>query len=152
MAQKYNTQQSFLAVNVLFVNERGQIALLLRESTRWMNNYYTIPGGKVEIGEPFLGAAVREIKEEVGVDLMPEDLTHAVTLHICPDKNDDDMRWLHVIFVASKWQGELYNAEPHVHAELLWCDPEKLPDNMIPSLKAGVEAWLKKEGYVEYDW
>src|SRR5579875_2566778 len=53
-------------VGALIQNDEGKI--LLCESHKWPS-VYTIPGGHVELGETCEEALVREIKEEVGLDI-----------------------------------------------------------------------------------
>jgi len=52
--------------------EDGQIALIERH--RAGLHYFTLPGGGVEAGESFEQAAVREAREELGVDVELADL------------------------------------------------------------------------------
>jgi len=151
---KYDTQRSYLAVNMIFVNEDGHIAMVLRKNTRWMNNFYALPGGKVEKDESFIDAAVRETEEEVGVKLGAQNLKHAVTIYVNADDEEPepDMKWVHVIFEVRKWDGELINAEPDTHGELAWFDPLRVPENTVPMMKTAIEAWIKKEGYADHGW
>lgn len=149
---KYNTQQPNIAVNIFFVNKDGEIALLLRKNTAWMNNYYSLPGGKVELGESMMSAVVRESEEEVGVEVSKNDLQHALTVHINSNEEDTDMKWVYTIFEVHSWAGQLCNNEPDLHSELLWSSPDKLPENMIPSMRACVEAWKNERSYIEHGW
>jgi nucleoside triphosphatase len=55
-----------IAVGALIVNSEGRI--LLAKSHKW-NNKYTVPGGKVELGETMEEALKREVKEETGLDI-----------------------------------------------------------------------------------
>ena len=58
-------------VGGLIVNNRGKIMLV--KSHKWFDKW-TIPGGHIELGEKMEDAVVREIKEEVGVDVKVERL------------------------------------------------------------------------------
>ncbi len=53
-------------VGALIQNDEGKI--LLCESHKWPG-LYTVPGGHIELGETAEEALVREIKEEVGLDI-----------------------------------------------------------------------------------
>ena len=53
-------------VGVLIFNAADE--LLLLKSHKWPG-HYTIPGGHVELGEPIEDAAIREAKEETGLDV-----------------------------------------------------------------------------------
>lgn len=62
MPQKYPEP----TVGALIFNKQGE--LLLVKSPKWFDKY-TIPGGHVELGEDLKTALVREVKEEVGLDV-----------------------------------------------------------------------------------
>jgi 8-oxo-dGTP diphosphatase len=126
----------------------GKIAFVLRQNTAWMNGYYGLPSGKVDQGESFSQAVIREAKEEVGVDLLPENLTCS----LIGNRNDPDSLWVDAIFTINKWDGELINAEPQIHSELAWLDPQNLPDNIVPSVRHYIDCLEKRIGYTEYGW
>jgi ADP-ribose pyrophosphatase YjhB (NUDIX family) len=52
------------SVNVVVVNNDGEILLIRRSD----NNNWAIPGGAVDLGESLTDAAIRETKEETGID------------------------------------------------------------------------------------
>ena len=146
----YDTAQPYLAVFVIF-KKAGKIAFLLRSNTSWMNGHYGLPSGKVEVGEAGLAGAIREIKEEVAVDIKPEDLELVLTMHR-QNKGNHAPEWLDLIFEARSWEGELTNAEPDLHGELAWLDPNNLPENMVPPVQAAIEAIIQGKNYAEYGW
>ncbi len=53
-------------VGALIVNKEGKI--LLTKSRKWFDKY-TLPGGHIEVGETMKDAVIREVKEEVGLDV-----------------------------------------------------------------------------------
>ncbi|OLB72535.1 hypothetical protein AUI06_01135 [archaeon 13_2_20CM_2_52_21] len=53
-------------VGALIVNKEGKI--LLTKSHKWFDKY-TLPGGHIEVGETMKEAVIREVKEEVGLDV-----------------------------------------------------------------------------------
>jgi ADP-ribose pyrophosphatase YjhB (NUDIX family) len=52
------------SVNVVVTNDAGQILLIKRSD----NDNWAVPGGAVDLGESVSEAAVRETKEETGID------------------------------------------------------------------------------------
>lgn len=118
----YNTQRPYLASYLIFRNDKGEIAFLLRAGDRWMTGHYGLPAGKVEKGESFIACAIREAREEVGVALRPENLKLVMTEHR-HEIEDIENDWVDIFFEATSWEGELTNAEPEVHSELKWFAP-----------------------------
>jgi ADP-ribose pyrophosphatase YjhB (NUDIX family) len=52
------------SVNVVVTNDAGEVLLIRRSD----NDNWAVPGGAVDLGESVAGAAVRETKEESGID------------------------------------------------------------------------------------
>jgi 8-oxo-dGTP pyrophosphatase MutT (NUDIX family) len=144
---KYDSATPYIAVFVLF-RKGNQAAFLLRQNTGWMDGYYDVVAGKVEVGETYRQAAVREAKEETGVDIRPEDLTHRLTAH----RKSGDMTWVDNVFEVRKWRGELYNAEPGKHSSLEWLDLDNLPDNIAPPGRFRLDQIAANRSYAEYGW
>jgi len=148
---KYNTAQPYIASYVILKNPEGKIAFLLRGNTSWMNGYYTLPAGKVEKNEPYTKAALREVYEEAGVKVSEDNLRHVLTMHR-QEAEDVDNTWVDVFFEAVDYSGEPYNAEPHVHGELVWFDPDELPDKVIPMQKTALGLIKKHETFAVWGW
>lgn len=151
MKNKYVSARPYVAAFVIFRKD-DKIAFLLRENTKWMNGKYGLPAGKVDPGESITAGARREAKEEVGVDIDTKHLRHLLTVFRTTSVEDEPDPWLDVIFEAQQWQGELYNAEPHVHSELAWLDPENLPENLTPYVTFFLENIKAGKRYAEMGW
>lgn len=151
----YDTQRPYALSGVIVQDKSGRVAFILRSNTNWMNNHYGLPSGKTEKGESFVAGAIREAKEEIGITIEPEDLEHAITVHRASSSIDtpgESMEWVDVYFTVKKYIGEAYNAEPDVHSELVWLNPNDLPENVIPSVAATMKAWASGENYLEYSY
>ncbi len=144
---KYDIATPYTAVYLIFRKE-GKIAFLLRENTSWMNGHYGLPAGKVEKDESFTAAAIREAKEEVGIDIEAEALDYIFT----GQRKHPDSSWVDAVFEAKQWKGELYNAEPHIHGELAWLDTNNLPSNMVDYVRVYIEQIQAGKHYSEYGW
>ena len=145
--KKYSTATPYIACFVL-LRDGDKLAFVLRENTSWMNGYYGLPAGKVEWGESYTTGAIREALEEVGVTIKPESLHHALTLH----RHGENSDWVDVLFEVDEWEGEVVNAEPHVHAEVAWLNINNLPDNIIPPIRYALEQIKRGHSYAEYGW
>ena len=60
-----NLPKKRMAVAALFLNEAGEV-LILKTSYK---KYWTLPGGVVEHDESLMTALIREVKEEVNLDI-----------------------------------------------------------------------------------
>lgn len=129
------------------IRDGSKILVILRENTGWKDGEYAIPSGHVEAGETFRQAAVREVKEEVGLDIAQDELRHLVTVH---RKSLDDR--LDVYFEALSWSGSPSNVEKDKHKEIDWVEITDLPANMIDYMLAGLQAAAGSEPYGEFGW
>lgn len=68
-----------LAACVFIVNELGQVLLTTRRNSTEVG----LPGGKVDPGENFIEAAIRETKEETGISL-DSSKTLRILEQVCP--------------------------------------------------------------------
>lgn len=63
-----------VAAKAVIINNEGKV-LLVRESsahhTNTQVNLYGLPGGRLNPGESFFDALKREVKEEVGLEIVP---------------------------------------------------------------------------------
>ena len=53
------------------IKKDGKFLLLKRANTKIFNNYWTMPGGKIENNESPKDAVKREVKEETNLDFKP---------------------------------------------------------------------------------
>jgi 8-oxo-dGTP diphosphatase len=150
-SDKYDSAKPYIACFVLLQKD-NEIAMVLRKNTSWMDGYYGLPAGKVEYGEPYTLGAVREAKEEAGVDIELENLEFVHVAHRHGEENDEIMDWVDVYFKASKWTGEPFNAEEDKSERLDWLDLNNLPENTVPSQRTALQHISKGELYSEYDW
>jgi 8-oxo-dGTP diphosphatase len=133
----------------VILRRNGQIAFVLREHTNFMDGFYSLPAGHVEDMETYKQAAVREAKEESGVDINEDDLYFVQTVQ---RKNNDHVR-IDVYFEAKAWQGEPYNAEPERHSQLVWFDENDLPTDKIMDYQAAALRQIATgERYSQFGW
>lgn len=139
-----------LIVNLILERE-GKIVMIYREHTKVYQNAYALPAGKVEKGESLKHNIIREAKEEIGITLHPDDVSLAVTLW-ADYKNEagDHIEDVGFFFKASRYEGEVINAEPHKHGHIKWVSLNELPENTLTFTRVALEAYRDGKDYVEY--
>src|SRR4051794_16578354 len=65
------------SAGVIVTNDNGDILMIRRSD----NDYWAIPGGAMDIGESIADCAIREVKEETGIDC---DITGLVGVYTNP--------------------------------------------------------------------
>ena len=122
-----------VTVHILFPKD-GKVLLLRRANTGYEDGNYSVVAGHIEGGETIIQAAIREIKEEAGVDVSVDDLYVVGVMH----RKEDDER-IDFFLVVEDWQGDLINAEPDKCDDIQWFPIDNLPDNTIPYVRFGIE-------------
>jgi ADP-ribose pyrophosphatase YjhB (NUDIX family) len=89
-----------LAVHIFFIRG-GSVLLLRRFNTGYEDGNYSVPAGHLEGDETVVQAAIREAREEIGVELRPDEVAVVGTMH----RKSGDER-VDFFVVASVWTGE----------------------------------------------
>lgn len=104
-----------------------KILLLKRSLSIFGGGFWCLPAGHVERGESAQAALIRELNEELGIECFLENLDFMHVAHV----RSHEREYVTFYFRVNAWQGEIYNSEPDKHDELLWCDWNNLPDNLL---------------------
>lgn len=134
-------------VDVHLILRRGDEVLLARRAgTGYGDGLFNTPSGHVEPGEDVRTAVLREAKEEIGLDLAPEDVSAELVVQHRGPGGKPRIGWF---FEATYGAGgEPFNAEPHKCDELSWHRADALPDDMVAYCRAGLEAWRAGERFL----
>ena len=112
-----------LVVAAALVDARGRVLVQQRPAGRSMAGLWEFPGGKIEPGETPEAALVRELREELAVEI--DDLT-PLTFASEPL---DGKHLLMLLYISRGWRG---TPKP-VHASALqWLAPAALHDLAMP--------------------
>lgn len=131
----------------------GKILLQRRFNTGYMDGKYSLPAGHVDEGETFQQCAVRETKEEIGIDLDINDLKFVHAMHRLSDPEWKNLRYrIDMFFVIEKWKGEPKIMEPDKSDDLSWFDLDNLPENVIPYVRHAINCIKNKIFYSEFGW
>ncbi|RSN29834.1 NUDIX hydrolase [Amycolatopsis sp. WAC 04169] len=133
-----------VAVSVFIQDDEGRILMIRRTD----NDLYSIPGGQLELGETLAQAAVREVREETGIEC---EVTGVIGLYSNPNHviayDDGEVRQeFSICFRATVAGGELRtsNESKEVH----WVDPDRLRSLKIhESIKLRIGHALREPGH-----
>ncbi len=150
-------QNRNMAVPVVYLllRHRGEYLMMLRKNTSYQDGKWNVCSGHVEAGELPREAMVREAKEELGIEIQQPELVHTSYR----TKHDETGDRVDFFFWATKWKGNMQNAEPDKCEELRWFGENDLPENTTPHVRRAIiltkigsrysefdPLWLKKHG------
>jgi nucleoside triphosphatase len=128
-------------VGVFIFNQRGE--LLLLQSHKWPGAY-VVPGGHVELGERLEEAAVREAKEETGLEVYGLEFINFQQFIY------DPAFWKQRHFIFFDFAAKTDDMKVVLNdeaQEYVWVEPEEALDLKLDSYtRTSVEVYLKKTG------
>ncbi|MGW3232483.1 NUDIX hydrolase [Kitasatospora sp. NPDC001095] len=134
---------------MLILERNGLVLLAERAHTGYSDGQLNLPSGKVDQGEDVISAAIREAREEVGVEVHREAVRIVHVMHYRNPEGETRVGWF---LAASEWVGRPYNAEPHKCAGIGWYPINDLPENAQPYNAAGIARYLKGEPFSVVGW
>lgn len=111
--------KTLLVVAAALINDDGEILLAQRPKGKRLAGKWEFPGGKVEAHESPEMALVRELKEELDIDINAKDLepfwflSHDYAAQF-------NFHLLMPVYVCRTWKGTPRAVE---HSEIVWCKP-----------------------------
>lgn len=114
-----------LVAAVALIDADGRVLISKRPEGKQLGGLWEFPGGKVEPGERPEAALVRELKEELAIDVSESclaPLTFASHAY-------DDFHLLMPLYVCRRWKGQVTGAEGQ---EIKWVAPHRLRDYPMP--------------------
>ena len=125
-----------LVAAVALVDADGRVLLARRPEGKTMAGLWEFPGGKVHAGETPEAALIRELREELAIDVAASclaPLTFASHAYA-------DFHLLMPLYVCRVWQGQ---ATPLEGQELAWVRPARLADYPMPPADEPLAAFLR---------
>lgn len=132
---------------ILIADDR--ILLGQRANTGFADGSWSVPGGRLEVGEPAVCGAAREAAEELGIAIAEADLTFC---HLCHHLDPDGRARLGIFFTATIWSGEPVNAEPHKCSKLAWHLLDALPENTVDYARTAIRMAAEAIPYSQHGW
>jgi 8-oxo-dGTP diphosphatase len=118
------------------IDTDGRVLICQRPEGKQLAGLWEFPGGKVEPGETPEACLIRELDEELGIQVKEACLapfvfaSHAYeTFHL-----------LMPLYLCRRWDGFVQKKE---HAALAWVEPNRLGDYPMPPADEPLVAWLR---------
>ena len=111
---------------VALIDSDGRVLLAQRPEGKSMAGLWEFPGGKVEPGETPEHALIRELHEELGIEVHDSCLA-PLTFASHPYES---FHLLMPLFVCRRWKGEV---KPLEGQQLAWVKPLRLNDYPMPA-------------------
>ena len=151
-ARKIKERFKIIPEVFLLLTQDEKVLLSRRFQTGYEDGNYGLPAGHGEYGETMREGTTREAQEEIGITIDPNDLGFAITQHRwCPDPDNNHAR-IGFYFVPKKFAGTPHNTEPEKCDDLQFFSLDNLPSNMVPHMRAVIEAYNSGEKYTEFNW
>ena len=125
-----------VAVGVLLRESDGALLITSRPPGKPYAGYWEFPGGKVEPGERPEQALIRELKEELDIDVQAACLAPFVFA----SHGYETFHLLMPLYLCRRWSGVVKARE---HARLAWVKPDRLRDYPMPPADEPPVAWLR---------
>jgi ADP-ribose pyrophosphatase YjhB (NUDIX family) len=136
-----------VAVSAFIQDDEGRILMIRRTD----NDLYSIPGGQLELGETLTEAAVREVREETGIEC---EVIEVVGLYSDPNHviayDDGEVRQeFSICFRATRIGGVLKTSDES--KEVAWTSSDSLDSIKIhPSIKLRIRHGLAENQEVYF--
>lgn len=125
-----------LVVAVALIDVDGRVLIAKRPEGKKLAGLWEFPGGKVEPGERPEQALIRELKEELDIDVKKSCLAPFVFA----SHAYDSFHLLMPLYLCRRWDGVVAARE---HDALAWVKPNKLSDYPMPPADEPLVAWLR---------
>ncbi|NOZ61558.1 MAG: NUDIX hydrolase [Calditrichaeota bacterium] len=139
-----------VGVGAIIFNDKNQVLLIKRGNVPY-KGVWTIPGGRVELGEPVKEAALREVREECHLEIELVDLLGVVDLILKNKNGTVDFHYVLIDYLA-KFKSGAPRADSDA-TDIGWFSREQWEKLDIPSItrkmleKAFTKIYPSEESY-----
>ncbi|WP_325060427.1 (deoxy)nucleoside triphosphate pyrophosphohydrolase [Vitreimonas sp.] len=121
------TRRLLLVAAAALIDPSGRVLITQRPQHKQLGGLWEFPGGKVEPGEAPEHALVRELKEELDLNVEADALDpFAFASHAYPD-----FHLLMPLYLATRWSGAL-KLDPGAAQAAKWVEPADLSAHEMP--------------------
>ena len=133
---KLTDKPIILVAAAALIDADGRVLIAQRPEGKQLAGLWEFPGGKVEPGETPEQCLIRELKEELGIEVNEACLAPFVfTTHAY-----DSFHLLMPLWLCRRWSGVVQALE---HQAVAWVKPVRLSDYPMPPADEPLVAWLR---------
>ena len=122
---KLNNDEFHLVINAWIINEKGEFLITQRSKNKSHPLMWECTGGSAKIGETPIKAAIREVKEELGINVKKEDAVFIGSTRRFYDSCPDILSvWF---FKSNAKINEIKIQEEEVN-DVMWATPDKIKE------------------------
>lgn len=118
------------------IDADGRVLIARRPAGKSLAGLWEFPGGKVEVNETPEACLIRELKEELGIDVT----SACLSPFVFASHAYDDFHLVMPLFLCRRWEGIV---SPREGQELAWVRPMRLGDYPMPPADAPLIAHLR---------
>jgi 8-oxo-dGTP diphosphatase len=128
--------KTVLVAACALIDVDGKVLICQRPQGKQLAGLWEFPGGKVEPGETPEIALIRELDEELGIQVSEACLAPFVFA----SHAYDSFHLLMPLYLCRRWEGFVERRE---HDALAWVEPNRMGDYPMPPADAPLVAWLR---------
>ena len=114
-----------IVVSIALINNENEILLSKRPKKKHLSGYWEFPGGKVEEGETPEKALIREVKEELNININDK----CIAPLSFSEFDYNNFQLLLLLYICRRWDGVPMSMENN---KLEWVKPNMLRDYKMP--------------------
>ena len=135
-----------VVVHTLLWRRGAVCAVAALPDTGYLDGWYALPGGHLQRGEGIVECAVREIREETGIDVDASQLRAAAVMPYLSGEHQG----IDFIMLCDDFTGEPTLAEPHLADAIGFWRADALPHNTVPYLRPALELAASRDWFLEF--
>jgi 8-oxo-dGTP pyrophosphatase MutT (NUDIX family) len=139
------------AVYGVLTDGGGRVLLMRRAGSGYHDGELGLPAGHLDGGEDAIAGLARELREELTIEVDPDACRLAMVLHRAPER-PRAAEYLDLVFTVDSWRGAVSIGEPAKCTELVWADRAALPADVVPYIRATLDALWAGERLLLVGW
>ncbi len=130
------TKRLVLVVAAALIDADDRVLIARRPPGKPMAGLWEFPGGKVSPGETPEDALIRELREELAIEVCD----NCLAPYVFASHTYHDFHLLMPLYITRSWEGEI---EPREGQELKWVRAVRLADYPMPEADLPIIPWLR---------